>query len=149
MNQANSPENSTDVRSFIYAGSKRYWWRYLPVGLGFVFVYSVLVRYDIQPLANLWFRLLGVIAVADIIGIAVLRAKSPREFQIRGDEFLLMWPSKMTAVPLGGVSVNRPLSWLFSGATALKAGKKIVVVFHDLKGYPDLISLITESKASE
>jgi hypothetical protein len=147
MKQVNSPEESTDVRSFSYGGSTRYWWRYLPVGLGFVFVYSVLVQYGFQPLANLWFQLIGVIAVADIIGIAVLRAKSPREFQIRGDELLLRWPSKITAVPLRGVSVNRPLSWLFSGATALKAGETIVVVFHDLKGYPDLISLITESKA--
>lgn len=131
-------------RQFSYRPGGRFWWRYLPVAAGIVFVYWILSWYEIQPFFAPGFWILIALVVLDVGVSATLRRSAPHTFQVNEEALIIGWSDHDVIEPLKSVSIRRALSRLLSSGTFLKAGGITFTVFHDLEGYRDLLAIIEQ-----
>ena len=130
-------------RSFVYRSRSAYWWRYLPVGAGLIFIYVVVVFSGLQPFSGIAFPFLVALVLFDITVTAFLRIKGPRAFHADTEQLKIQWSIHEDSVPLGNVFVRKGLSKLLTSGTVIRAGGKTIAVFEDLDGYSDFVAMFS------
>jgi hypothetical protein len=132
---------------FAYDSQGRFWWRYLPVIVGVLFVYFILLLYEVQPFSVPAFWLLIALVTLDVGVTGILRGSAPREFRVNEESLTIEWAQGSVTEPLRSVSIRRMLSRLLTSGTIVKAGERSFAVFHDLQGYNELLSVIDQRPA--
>ena len=88
-----------------------------------------------------------ILAVIDVAVASLSRVGAPREFQIEGSMLKVRWRDRTTTFPVETVSTRKGLRWIFNSAIFLRSNSETFLVFDDLDGFKELISII-EGKAT-